>query len=37
MNGMCNSKNVVYQTAIFPKENLKDIKIILEFNWLEGT
>ena len=37
MNGLCNLKNVVYQTTIFPKENVKDEKLILEFHQLDGN
>ena len=30
-------KNAVYQATIFPKENVKDKKIILEFRQLVGS
>ena len=36
MNGLCNLKNVVYQAIIFPKENVKDKKLIFEFCQLGG-
>ena len=37
MNGLSNLKNVVYETIIFPKENVEDIKKkhILEFRRLD--
>ena len=31
MNGLCDLNNVVYQGIIYPKDNIKDKKIILEF------
>ena len=31
MNGLCNLNNVVYQGIIYPKENIKDKKLISEF------
>ena len=31
MNGLCNLNNVVYQGIIYPKENVKDKKLISEF------
>ena len=37
MNRMCNLKNVVCQATIFPKENVKDKKIILKFRRLDGS
>ena len=37
MNGLCNLKNVVYQAIIFPRENVKDKKLILEFLRLDGN
>ena len=37
MNGISNLKNVVYQATIFPKENIKDKKFILEFYRLDGS
>ena len=37
MNSMRNLKNVVYQATIFPKENVKDKEIILEFRRLDGS
>ena len=36
MNGMCNLKNV-YQAIIFPKENVKDKRLILEFHLFDGN
>ena len=37
MNGLGNLKNVEYQAIIFPKENVKDKKLILEFRRLDGS
>ena len=37
MNGMCDLKNVVYQTTIFPKEKVKYEKKILEFRRFDGS
>ena len=37
MNVMCNFRNVVYQAIIFPKENVKDKKLILKFRRLDGN
>ena len=31
MNGLCNLNNVVYQGIIYPKENIKDKKLMSEF------
>ena len=37
MGRICNLKSVVYQATIFPKENVKDKKFILEFCRSEGN
>ena len=37
MNGLCDLKKVVYQAIIFPKENVKDKKLVLKFLRLDGN
>ena len=37
MNGLCNLNKIVYKATIFPKENIKDRKLILEFHRLDGN